>query len=229
MGNLLRCLTKQNREKWDSILAQAEFSYNDTVNRSTGKSPFQIVYGTHPRGILELRELPNTFPSSSHAEEFAEAIKEVQDQVKLQLQNSNQKYKEFADQKRREVQFKVGDLVWAYLKKERLPQTKHTKLLPKKVGPCQILEKYGHNAYKIQLPTDIGISPIFNVCDLTRYKGSGTHAAQEDSVTEDFQQLPKPAPPQLEKILDTKIKKTRRRKYTQYLVKWKNRPVTEAI
>ena len=107
------------------------------------------MYGTHPRGILELRELPNTFPSSSHGEEFAEAIKEVQDQVKLQLKNSNQKYKEVADQKRREVQFKVGDLVWAYLKKERLPQMKHTKLLPKKVGPCQILEKYGHNAYKI--------------------------------------------------------------------------------
>ena len=47
------------------------------------------MYGTHPRGILKLRELPNTFPSSSHGEEFVEAIKEVQDQVKLQLNNSN--------------------------------------------------------------------------------------------------------------------------------------------
>lgn len=83
MGKLLRCLTRQHGEKWDSILAQAKFSYNDTVNRSTRKYPFQIVYGTHPRRILELRELPNTFPSSSHGEEFAKAIKEVQDQVKL--------------------------------------------------------------------------------------------------------------------------------------------------
>lgn len=47
------------------------------------------MYGTHPRGILKLRELPNTFLISSHGEEFAKAIKEVQDQVKLQLQNSN--------------------------------------------------------------------------------------------------------------------------------------------
>ena len=30
-------------------------------------------------------------------------------------------------------------------------------------------------------------------------------------------------------MLDTKIKKTRRRQYTQYLVKWKNRPIIEAI
>ena len=56
-----------------------------------------------------------------------------------------------------------------------------------------------------------------------------TQAAHEDSVTEDLHQVSKPAPPQLEKILDTKIKKTRRRQYTQYLVKWKNRPATEAI
>ena len=173
------------------------------------------MYGTHPREILELRELPNTFLSSSHGEEFPKAIKEVQDQVKLQLQNSNLKYKEFADQKRREVQFKVGNLVWAYLKKEILPQMKHTKLLPKKVGPCQILEKYGQNAYKIQLPTDIGISPIFNVCDLTLYKGFEKKTTHEDLVIADLQQVPKPTQPQFEKILDTKIKKTRRRQYTQ--------------
>ena len=33
----------------------------------------------------------------------------------------------------------------------------------------------------------------------------------------------------MQKILDTKIKKTRRRQYTQYLVKWKNGRVTKAI
>jgi hypothetical protein len=30
---------------WDNVLPQAEFAYNDSVNRSTGKSPFEIVYG----------------------------------------------------------------------------------------------------------------------------------------------------------------------------------------
>lgn len=100
--------------------------------------------------FLSLENFQSLFTSSSHGEEFAETIKEVQDQVKLKLHNSNQKYKAFADHKRREVQFNVDDLVWVYFKKERLPQTKHTKLLPKKDGPCQILAKYGHSAYKIQ-------------------------------------------------------------------------------
>jgi hypothetical protein len=38
-------------------LPQAEFAYNDSPNRSTGKIPFQIVYGMHPIGIFELRDL----------------------------------------------------------------------------------------------------------------------------------------------------------------------------
>lgn len=57
MGSLLRCLTKEYGQAWDQIIHQAEFAYNDNVNRSTGKSPFEVVYGLHPRGVLELREI----------------------------------------------------------------------------------------------------------------------------------------------------------------------------
>jgi len=45
LGDLLRSLVTENHSSWDSILAQAEFTYNDSVNRSTCRSPFQIVYG----------------------------------------------------------------------------------------------------------------------------------------------------------------------------------------
>ena len=58
IGNLLKCLTKQYADKWDLVLPQAEFAFNDLVNRSTGRSPFQIVYGQSPRGVLELKGLP---------------------------------------------------------------------------------------------------------------------------------------------------------------------------
>ena len=64
LGNLLRCLTKDHGVTWDSVLAQVEFSYNDSVNRSTSHSPFQIVYGTHPRGVMELRDI-NTLERKS--------------------------------------------------------------------------------------------------------------------------------------------------------------------
>ena len=56
LGDLLRSLVMKHHDSWDNILPQAEFAYNDSVNQSTSKSPFQIVYGTQPRGVSELRE-----------------------------------------------------------------------------------------------------------------------------------------------------------------------------
>jgi hypothetical protein len=52
------------------------------VNRSTGKSPFQIVYGTQPRGVSELKESEQTATSSASAEEFTEAMEELHSKVK---------------------------------------------------------------------------------------------------------------------------------------------------
>jgi transposase InsO family protein len=56
LGDLLRSLVIEHHSQWDSILPQEEFAYNDSVNRSMGKSPFRVVYGMHPRGIFELRD-----------------------------------------------------------------------------------------------------------------------------------------------------------------------------
>jgi hypothetical protein len=51
LGNLLRCLVCDNPRQWDLALPQAEFSLNYSINRSTGKSAFQVVYGVNPREL----------------------------------------------------------------------------------------------------------------------------------------------------------------------------------
>jgi hypothetical protein len=199
------------------------------VNRSTGKSPFQIVYGMQPRGISELRDSEQTATRSASAEEFAEAMKELHSQVKERLLKSSQEYKRRADQHRRQLQFEVGDLILAHLRKERFPRGTYNKLKMKKIGPCKVLKKIGENAYEIELPDGIGISPIFNVSDLYPYKPEETEAENEQPVIQWTKQMPVAEKPQMECILDKKVsKRTRRKEYFEYLVKWKNHPVEDA-
>lgn len=71
LGNLLRCLTKEYGQTWDQLIEQAEYTYNDIVNRSIGKSPFDVVYSLHPRGIFELRELKDGVQGSGQVEDFS--------------------------------------------------------------------------------------------------------------------------------------------------------------
>jgi hypothetical protein len=89
LGDLLRSLVTEHHSQWDHILPQEEFAYNDSVNRSTRQSPFQIVYGMQPRGISELRDSEQIATRSASAEDFAEVMKELHSQVKERLQNSS--------------------------------------------------------------------------------------------------------------------------------------------
>lgn len=39
------------------ILSQEEFAYNNLVNMSTWRTPFEIVIEENPRGLVELRDI----------------------------------------------------------------------------------------------------------------------------------------------------------------------------
>jgi hypothetical protein len=53
------------------VLAQAKFAYNNSPNRSTGMSPFQILYEMHPRSVFKMRNLGKWEMRSVDGEEFA--------------------------------------------------------------------------------------------------------------------------------------------------------------
>jgi hypothetical protein len=202
LGDLLRSLVTEHHSHWDNILPQAEFAYNDSLNRSTGQSPFQIVYGMQPRGVSELRDSEQTVTRSASAENFVEAMKELHNQVREQLQNSSQEYKRRVDQHKRELQFEVGDLILAHLRKERFPRGTYNKLKMKKIGPCRVMKKLGANAYEIELPDGIGISPIFNISDLYPYKAEEAGAGYEQPEVQWTKQMPVAEKPQMESILE---------------------------
>jgi hypothetical protein len=75
MGKLLKNLVIEKGRQWDQILAQEKFTFNNSVNKSTGKSPFEIVYGIQPRGITKLRDLNQYEFKSAGAKDFATKCK----------------------------------------------------------------------------------------------------------------------------------------------------------
>ena len=74
----------------------------------------------------------------------------------------------------------------AYLKKETFPKGNYNKLKLKNIGPCKVLRKFSANAYEIELPFDLQISPIFNVSYLYPFKDAGM---ETDGVTSDGDDL----------------------------------------
>jgi hypothetical protein len=145
------------------------------------------------------------------------------------LQSSNQEYKLRADQHRRELQFEVGDMVLAHLRKERFPRGTYNKLKMKKIGPCSVMKKFGADAYEIELLDGIGISTMFNVTDLYPYKYEEAGEEGEHKEVQWTKQMPVAENPQMENIVDKRVsKKTRRKEYFEYLIKWKGHPVEDA-
>ncbi|KAF3654225.1 hypothetical protein FXO37_16598 [Capsicum annuum] len=123
------------------------------VQRSTGRSPFSIVYTRVPRHVVDLVKLQtreNSRSAMTFGDNYSKLFKEVQDV----LEASNKKYKQLADKNRKLMSFQVGDQVMIYLRKERLSTGVHGKLKQKKYGHT-ILKKINGNAYVGVLRVDV--------------------------------------------------------------------------
>ena len=113
-----------------------------------------------------------------------------------------------------------------HLRKERFPRGTYKKLKVKNIGPCKVIRKFGANIYEIELPNGVEISPIFNIVDLYPYRVEEAGADEEQKGIQWTKQMPVVENPQMESIFDKRIsKKTRRKEYFEYLVKWKGHPV----
>ncbi|XP_020887113.1 uncharacterized protein LOC110229999 [Arabidopsis lyrata subsp. lyrata] len=125
--------------------------------------PFRVVYGIVPRGPVDLSVTPDATRDHGQAVDFVIDLSFIHAQVHDNLQVSSAKYKAEADRHRRDVQFRVGDLVWAVLTRDRFAPRDYNKLKARKIGPLEVLEKINANAYRVKLPPHVRCSDVFNV------------------------------------------------------------------
>ena len=120
-----------------------------------------------------------------------------------------------------------------HLRKNKFPRGTYNKIKWKKIGPCKILRKISSNAYEVEFPKYVDISPIVNMSDLYPYhvdEPSKITTQEEANQEEPWEaQLPKATPTVPEIILDKRAsKKTRGKEYYEYLIKWRNHPIKDS-
>lgn len=206
---LLRCFASDNPVNWDQLLAMAEFSYNNHVQHSTGKSPFFANYGRHPTMPIDLKH-----SDRARVEDFLLNIHTAMREVKVKLAQSQERQRNQANKRRRHVEYHVGDRVLVSSSIFRLKNPEHKKLMPPYMGPFEITKICGPVDVKLQLPEQLRAHRVVHVSKIRPFYETarfGERGAQPSIVMVDGE-----PEHEVEALLARKIV----RGEPKYLVKW---------
>ena len=142
-------------------------------------------------------------------------FKEAQEQARTLMIKAQQSWVKHKDMPK----YKEGDLVWLEGRNLHLSQPT-PKLVPRRHGPFKIIQVMSPVNYRLELPTQWSIHPVFHINLLTPYCETITHGPN-------YQRLPpnlvdNEEEYRVEKILDSRLFGWCKR--LQYLVKWAGYP-----
>ncbi|KAJ9540003.1 hypothetical protein OSB04_026509 [Centaurea solstitialis] len=168
----LRCWVSDRPQQWSKWLPWAELSYNTAHHSAINGSPFKVLYGREPPPLVRYRK-ETTMVQAVEAE--LESRDEIWDETRMHLLKAQFRMKQQADLKRTEVEFEKGD--WVFLKlrpyrQKSLIKGNQPKLLARFYGPYQISERLGKVAYRLLLPDEARIHPVFHVSQLRKAMGN---------------------------------------------------------
>jgi len=138
-----------------------EFAYNNKVYAVTKTSPFKANYGQDPKMEFEERKKRKY----EVAEKFVERMRKIQEKTKVALGKAQEEMKKFANRKRREEEYRVGDLVLLSTKdlKWQMKGRRSEKLTECFVGFYKVKGIISSNAIELELPKSIKIHPVVNI------------------------------------------------------------------
>jgi hypothetical protein len=188
-------------------------------------APFEALYGQRCR-------TPLSWSETGECQIFGpDLVTEAEDRVKLiqvNLKAAQSRQKSYADQRRKPLQFHVGNYVYL-----RVSPTKGVqrfgikgKLAPRYIEPFEITEACGPVAYRIRLPSQLAaIHDVFHISQLKKCIKVPTKSIEQQAIKikPDLSYAEQPI-----QILDTKERVTRRKKIKMYKILWDHHTIEEA-
>ena len=127
-------------------------------------APYEALYGRKYRTSIcwiDLNEYKVIGP------DIVKEIKEKVWVIQQRLKATSDRQKSYADLKRKDIEYEVGDKVFLKVSPWRkvLGFGKKGKLSPRFIGPYEILERIGPIAYHLALPSEL--AKLHNVLDVS--------------------------------------------------------------
>ena len=213
---MLRACVLDFKGSWDRHLPLIEFAYNNSYHASIKMPPYEALYGRKCRSPLFWDYLEKVVTGPELVQETIEKVAVI----KQRMKEAQDRQKSWADLKRKEMEFEVGDFVFLNVKPiKSLQRGKYQgKLSPRYVGPYEVVEKVGNLAYRLALPTSLSnLHDVFHVSVLRKFLPNPDKSVELEPVVlqENLTYEKKPL-----RILDSKMKILRNKEVKYVKVLW---------
>ena len=163
LEDMLRGYSLDFPGSWDRYISLIEFSYNNNYQSSIGMAPYEALDGRKCRTHVCRTEL------NKHKVIGPNIVRETEEKVRIiqqRLKAASDRQKSYADLKRKDIEYEVGDKVFLKVSPCRkiLRFGKKGKLIPRFIGPYEILGRIELVAYRLALPPELAkLHYVFHV------------------------------------------------------------------
>lgn len=227
INQCIRFHVERNQKGWVRSLPRVRFNIMNTVNASTGMSPFQLHLGRNPRIIPPLTQQPAAegVPEDKRARALISQLEldvmEAQDNL---LAAKATQATQANKHRTPEHTLEVGDKVMLSTKHRRREYMQKgdkrvAKFMPRYDGPYAIIETHPESStYTLDLPNSPNIFPTFHSSQLRPYHPN-------DSTLFPSREFPRPGPVvtedgQMENFIEKIVDEKKVGRGKKYLVRW---------
>ncbi|GJV16202.1 hypothetical protein Tco_1361525 [Tanacetum coccineum] len=224
----------------EDIMRACVIDFGGSYQLSIRCAPFEALYGRKCRSPVIWAEIggssligPELVQETTNKAEIGESsligpelVQETTDKVVLikeKLKAARDRQKSYADNRRKPLEFEVGDRVMLKVSpwKGVIRFGKKGKLAPRYVGPFEILERVGPVAYQLRLPEELsGVHDTFHVSNLKKCLADASLRVPLDEIKVDktLRFVEEPV-----EIMDREIKSLKRSRISLVKVRWNSK------